>query len=94
MNVLLCPGIQLGVIPVEKVADDCSTLELITSATLCDDVVEVVRTYVEQQRGKSISLVDGAHDVNLCSWLLRWPVELSTLTLTLTQSQIVFDEGC
>ena len=54
-NVLLNPGIQLDVILVEEVADECSTLELLSIATLCDDLTEEIQAYAEQQ-----------HVVDLC----------------------------
>jgi len=52
---LLNPGIQLDVILVEEVADECSTLELLSIATLCDDLTEEIQAYAEQQ-----------HVVDLC----------------------------
>ena len=63
--------IQLDVINVEEVADPCSISELVSMATLCDDLPEGVQANAEQQWGLSISLVYTALDANLALNLLE-----------------------
>ena len=54
VDVLLSLGTQLDVVHVEEVADGCFTSELLSIATLCDNVPKGVQAYVSVQK---------------CSWL-------------------------
>lgn len=55
VNVSLILGIQLDVTHVEKVTDDCSTLESIIIATLCDDSADGVQAHVEHVWDSALS---------------------------------------
>jgi len=60
MHVSLSPGIQLDVVHVEEVADDCFTVEPLSTVTL---VMMWLRGF------RSVTLIDTTLDVNLCNWL-------------------------
>ena len=49
--------IQLDIIDTEKVADSCSISELLSEATLCNDLAEGDKANREHQRGSGITLV-------------------------------------
>ena len=66
---MLILGVQLDVIHVEEVADDCPISEFVPIATIVNDLTEGVQAYAEQQGGQGISLVYTTFDAHLCIWL-------------------------
>lgn len=65
VNVLFTLNMQLDVIHVQEVADDTSTLELVSVFSLCDYLTEWVQTYAEQKWVECITLLYAIPDSQL-----------------------------
>ena len=57
---------------VEEVANTCSTSELVSIATLCDDVAERVQVYAKQQWGLEVDRYIGQpiYRADICGFYL------------------------
>lgn len=47
---LICANSLMSFMYIEEVTDDCSSLELVSKPTLCNNVGEAVQAYTEQER--------------------------------------------